>query len=89
MPLHTLSSHHDLFPRASKAAIRAFPQSPLSIRTTISYISFVSIGVIRGSAGPMTNPLNIALIGCGTVGSGVAKLLLEQGQRLADRAGFA
>jgi homoserine dehydrogenase len=32
-------------------------------------------------------PLNIALIGCGTVGSGVAQLLLEQPQRLAARAG--
>src|SRR5438132_4223180 len=33
------------------------------------------------------DPLNIALIGCGTVGSGVAKLLLEQPERLAARAG--
>src|SRR5436305_396075 len=32
-------------------------------------------------------PLGIALIGCGTVGSGVARLLLEQRQRLAARAG--
>ncbi len=32
-------------------------------------------------------PLNIALIGCGTVGGGVAKLLLEQPARLAARAG--
>src|SRR5438309_680236 len=32
-------------------------------------------------------PLGIALIGCGTVGSGVARLLLEQGERLAARAG--
>src|SRR5262245_14613900 len=32
-------------------------------------------------------PLNIALIGCGTVGSGVARLLLEQPQRLSARAG--
>ena len=31
--------------------------------------------------------LNIALIGCGTVGSGVAKLLLTQPERLAARAG--
>src|SRR5579859_1653632 len=29
----------------------------------------------------------IALLGCGTVGGGVAKLLLEQPQRLAARAG--
>src|SRR5271166_2335904 len=32
-------------------------------------------------------PLNIALLGCGTVGGGVAKLLLEQPERLAARAG--
>jgi homoserine dehydrogenase len=32
-------------------------------------------------------PLGIALIGCGTVGSGVAQLLLEQPERLAARAG--
>jgi len=32
-------------------------------------------------------PLGIALIGCGTVGSGVARLLLEQPDRLAARAG--
>src|SRR6266853_984251 len=32
-------------------------------------------------------PLNIALIGCGTVGGGVARLLLEHPQRLAARAG--
>jgi len=32
-------------------------------------------------------PLNIALIGCGTVGGGVAKLLLNQPERLAARAG--
>jgi homoserine dehydrogenase len=32
-------------------------------------------------------PLNIALIGCGNVGGGVAKLLLEQPERLAARAG--
>src|SRR5437868_3158317 len=32
-------------------------------------------------------PLNIALIGCGTVGSGVARLLLEHPDRLAARAG--
>ncbi len=33
------------------------------------------------------DPYGIALIGCGTVGSGVAKLLLEQPDRLAARAG--
>src|SRR5437868_4614497 len=32
-------------------------------------------------------PLGIALIGCGTVGTGVARLLLEQPERLAARAG--
>jgi homoserine dehydrogenase len=32
-------------------------------------------------------PLGIALIGCGTVGGGVAQLLLEQPERLAARAG--
>jgi homoserine dehydrogenase len=31
-------------------------------------------------------PLGIALLGCGTVGGGVARLLLEQPQRLAARA---
>ncbi|HXG08627.1 MAG TPA: homoserine dehydrogenase [Gemmataceae bacterium] len=35
----------------------------------------------------MTQPLNIALIGCGTVGGGVVRLLLEQSERLAARAG--
>jgi homoserine dehydrogenase len=35
----------------------------------------------------MTTPLGIALIGCGTVGGGVARLLLEQADRLAARAG--
>ena len=34
----------------------------------------------------MSEPLGIALIGCGTVGSGVARLLLEQPERLAARA---
>jgi homoserine dehydrogenase len=32
-------------------------------------------------------PYGIALIGCGTVGGGVARLLLEQSERLAARAG--
>lgn len=32
-------------------------------------------------------PFGIALIGCGTVGSGVARLLLEQPERMARRAG--
>jgi homoserine dehydrogenase len=35
----------------------------------------------------MTESLGIALIGCGTVGSGVARLLLEHPQRLTARAG--
>jgi homoserine dehydrogenase len=35
----------------------------------------------------LMEPLNIALIGCGTVGGGVAKLLLKQPERLAARAG--
>jgi len=35
----------------------------------------------------MVKPLGIGLIGCGTVGSGVARLLLEQSDRLAARAG--
>src|SRR5688572_22756674 len=33
------------------------------------------------------DPYGIALLGCGTVGGGVAKLLLEHPQRLAARAG--
>lgn len=32
-------------------------------------------------------PLGIALLGCGTVGSGVARLLLTEGDRLSRRAG--
>jgi len=35
----------------------------------------------------MTEPLGVGLVGCGTVGTGVAKLLLEQPDRLARRAG--
>ncbi len=35
----------------------------------------------------MTSPLGIALLGCGTVGGGVARLLLQQADRLAARAG--
>jgi homoserine dehydrogenase len=35
----------------------------------------------------VSEPYGIALIGCGTVGSGVARLLLEQPARLAARAG--
>src|SRR5205085_12226425 len=35
----------------------------------------------------MSDPFGIALFGCGTVGAGVAKLLLEQPERLAARAG--
>jgi homoserine dehydrogenase len=35
----------------------------------------------------VNTPLGIALIGCGTVGGGVARLLLEQSERLTARAG--
>jgi homoserine dehydrogenase len=35
----------------------------------------------------MERPLGIALLGCGTVGSGVAHLLLDQPERLTARAG--
>ncbi|MFO0841888.1 MAG: homoserine dehydrogenase [Gemmataceae bacterium] len=35
----------------------------------------------------MSEPLGVALVGCGTVGGGVAKLLLEHPERLAARAG--
>lgn len=35
----------------------------------------------------MSSSLGIALLGCGTVGGGVAKILLEQADRLAARAG--
>jgi homoserine dehydrogenase len=35
----------------------------------------------------MAEPLGVALIGCGTVGGGVARLLLEQSERLTARAG--
>ncbi len=35
----------------------------------------------------MPEPLGIALVGCGTVGGGVARLLLERPDRLAARAG--
>jgi homoserine dehydrogenase len=35
----------------------------------------------------MSEPLGIALVGCGTVGGGVARLLLEHPERLAARAG--
>src|SRR5437870_10452198 len=38
-------------------------------------------------APPVNEPLGIALVGCGTVGSGVARLLLERPERLAARAG--
>ncbi len=35
----------------------------------------------------MKEPLGVSLIGCGTVGGGVAKLLIEQSDRIAQRAG--
>lgn len=37
----------------------------------------------------MSEPLGIALIGCGTVGGGVAKILIEHRDRLTARAGRA
>ncbi|HEV3143560.1 MAG TPA: homoserine dehydrogenase, partial [Gemmataceae bacterium] len=37
----------------------------------------------------MTEALNLALLGCGTVGGGVAKMLLEQRDRVTQRAGRA
>src|SRR3954454_11422594 len=37
--------------------------------------------------GDMADPLNIALVGGGTVGGGVAKLLLQHPDRVAARAG--
>src|SRR5215471_10038664 len=40
-----------------------------------------------GGRALMTEPLGIALVGCGTVGSGVARLFLERPERLAARAG--
>src|SRR2546421_8939714 len=36
---------------------------------------------------PMADPFNIALVGGGTVGGGVAKLLLQHPDRVAARAG--
>src|SRR5438132_8080552 len=35
----------------------------------------------------MSDPFGIALLGCGTVGGGVAQLLLERPDLLAERAG--
>src|SRR5262245_36390023 len=35
----------------------------------------------------MANAFGIAVLGCGTVGSGVVKLLREESERLAKRAG--
>jgi homoserine dehydrogenase len=35
----------------------------------------------------MSEPLGVSLVGCGTVGGGVAELLLTQANRLAQRAG--
>ena len=37
----------------------------------------------------MPEPLGVALVGCGTVGTGVARVLAEHGARLAARAGRA
>src|SRR5262249_38660803 len=41
----------------------------------------------QGVHGIVSEPFGIALVGCGTVGSGVAKLLLRHPERLAARAG--
>ena len=35
----------------------------------------------------MADPLNIALVGCGTVGGGRGEILLDHPDRLAARAG--
>src|SRR5260370_19513113 len=43
-------------------------------------------GPIGSGRTTVSDPLGIALVGCGTVGSGVARLLLEQPERLAARA---
>jgi len=43
--------------------------------------------VVFGSETGVREPLGVALIGCGTVGGGVARLLLEEASRLALRAG--
>src|SRR5262249_8083818 len=40
-----------------------------------------------GSFPPVSDPCGMGLIGCGPGGGGVARLLLEQGDRLAARAG--
>ncbi len=40
-----------------------------------------------GTPAAANEPLGVALVGCGTVGGGVAKLLLEHPERLAARAG--
>ena len=37
----------------------------------------------------MSEPLGVSLVGCGTVGGGVAKILLDHADRLAQRAGRA
>src|SRR5438045_7000310 len=42
---------------------------------------------MRDDGRMIKEPLGIGLIGCGTVGSGVAGLLLEQAERLTARAG--
>src|SRR3954447_1293799 len=41
---------------------------------------------LEEEAAGVREPLGVALVGCGTVGSGVARLLLEEPQRLAARA---
>ena len=51
------------------------------------YKNTVIVFLVPVRGGGMSEPLGIALIGCGVVGGGVAKLLLEQADRLAQRAG--
>src|SRR5262245_7367846 len=42
---------------------------------------------LHGAAGHSSDTLGIALVGCGTVGGGVADILLRHRERLAARAG--
>src|SRR5262249_23020601 len=46
-----------------------------------------SARIVLYGVGCMTEPLGVALVGCGTVGGGVARLLVEPPERLAARAG--
>lgn len=42
---------------------------------------------MSGSSGPSGEPVRIAMLGCGTVGQGVIRLLRENGKYLASRVG--